>query len=43
VHGITHQAEACRQLQAVCTTQGVYFAAQSTIALEGQLGLPSPE
>jgi hypothetical protein len=24
VHGITHQAEACRQLQAVCTTQGVY-------------------
>jgi hypothetical protein len=42
VHGITHQAEACRQLQAVCITQGVYFAAQSTIAVEAQLGLPSP-
>jgi hypothetical protein len=43
VHGITHQAEACRQLQAVFTTQGVYYAAQSTLALEVQLGIPQPE
>ena len=43
VHGITHQAEACRQLQAVFTTQGVYYAAQSTLALEAQLGIPQPE
>ena len=43
VHGITHQAEACRQLQAVLTTQGVYFASQSTLAFEAQLGIPSPE
>ena len=43
VHEITHQVEACRQLQAVYTTQGVYFAAQGTIALEGHLGLPSPD
>ena len=42
VHGITHQAEAWHQLQAVGTTQGVYFAAQATIAMEAQLGLPSP-
>lgn len=41
VHGITHQSEACRQLQAVCTTQAVYFAAQSTISLGTQLGIPS--
>jgi hypothetical protein len=40
VHGITHQPEACRQLQAVFTTQGVYFAAQSTLAVEAQLGIP---
>ena len=43
VHGITHQAEACRQLQAVFTTQGVYYAAQGTLALEAQLGIPQPE
>ena len=43
VHGITHQPEACRQLQAVFTTQGVYYAAQSTLALEAQLGIPQPE
>ncbi len=43
VHGITHQAEACQHLQAICTTQGVYFAAQSTLALEAQLGIPSTE
>jgi hypothetical protein len=39
VHGITHQAEICRHLQAICTTQGVYFAAQSTLAVESQLGI----
>jgi hypothetical protein len=39
VHGITHQAEVCRHLQAVCTTQGVYFAEQSTLAVEAQLGI----
>jgi len=38
VHGITHQPEACRQLQAVCTTQAVYFAGQSTLSLEAQIG-----
>jgi len=42
VHGISHQAEICRHLQAVCTTQGVYFAAQSTLALEAQFGIPPP-
>jgi hypothetical protein len=41
VHGITHQPEACRQLQAGCTTQAVYFAAQSTLSIEAQLGIPS--
>jgi hypothetical protein len=40
VHGITHQAENCRKLQAICTTQGVYYAAQSTLAVESQLGMP---
>jgi hypothetical protein len=40
VHGITHQPEICRNLQAICTTQGVYFAAQSTLAIEAQLGIP---
>jgi hypothetical protein len=40
VHGIRHQVEACRQLQAGFTTQGVYFAAQSTLAIESQLGIP---
>lgn len=44
VHGITHQAEICRHLQAICTTKGVYFAAQSTLAVEAQLGIPlAPE
>jgi hypothetical protein len=43
VHGITHQPEACRQLQAVFTTQGVYYAAQSTLALDAQLGITQPE
>jgi hypothetical protein len=41
IHGIAHQAEACRQLQAVFTTKGVYFAAQTTLALEAQLGMPA--
>jgi hypothetical protein len=38
VHGITHQAEICQNLQAICTTKGVYFAEQSTLAIEAQLG-----
>ncbi len=42
VHGITHQPEACRQLQAVFTMQGVYYAAQGILALEAQLGIPQP-
>jgi len=42
VHGITHQAQACRQLQSVCTTQGVYFPAQGTLALGAQLEIPDP-
>lgn len=40
VHGIMHQAEACRQLQALFTTSGVFYAAQGTLALEAQLGIP---
>jgi hypothetical protein len=43
VHGITHQAEACCQLQVVFTTQGVYYAAQGTLALEAQFGISQPE
>lgn len=44
VHGITHQPEICQHLQAICTTQGVYFAAQSTLAVEAQLRIPlAPE
>jgi hypothetical protein len=39
VHGITHQTEACRQLQAIFTTHGVYYAAQCTLALNAQLGI----
>lgn len=39
VHGVTHQREICTNLQATCTTQGVYYAAQSTLALEAQLGI----
>jgi hypothetical protein len=42
VHGITHQAEACRELQAAFTTQAVHFAAQGTLALEAQLEIPQP-
>ena len=38
VHGIMHQPEICQNLQAICTTNGVYFAAQSTLAIETQLG-----
>jgi hypothetical protein len=34
VIGIMHQDEKRRELQAVCTTWGVYFAAQSTLAVE---------
>jgi hypothetical protein len=40
VHGIMHQPEVCRRLHAICTTQGVYYAAQSTLAVEAQLGIP---
>jgi hypothetical protein len=43
VHGITHQAEACRQLQAAVTTQGVHYAAQAVLALVVQLGISQPE
>jgi hypothetical protein len=44
VHGIAHQAEACRNLQATCITQGVHYAAQTTLAVEAQLGMPpTPE
>ena len=39
VHGMMHQAEICRNVQAACTTEGVYFAAQSTLAVEAQLGI----
>jgi hypothetical protein len=39
VHGITHQAEVCRHLQAVCTTQGMCFAEQSTLTVEALLGV----
>jgi hypothetical protein len=42
VHGLTHQAVGCRQMQTVVTTFGVYYAAQSTLAMEAQLGIPSP-
>jgi hypothetical protein len=38
VHGIMHQPEICQNLQAICTTNGVHFAAQSTLAIEAQLG-----
>jgi hypothetical protein len=41
VHGISHQAEVCRQLQAAFTTEGVYYAARSTLEFEAQLGIPS--
>lgn len=34
VVGIMHQSEKLRELQSVCTTQGVYFAGQCVIALE---------
>jgi hypothetical protein len=37
VHGLTHQREICRNLQAIYTTQGVFYAAQCTLALEAQL------
>ncbi|MBE0619152.1 MAG: hypothetical protein IH605_01025 [Burkholderiales bacterium] len=43
VHGITHQPEICRHLQAICTTQGVYFAAQSTLAVEAQIGIANED
>ena len=39
VHGITHQAEVCRHLQAVWTTHGVCFAVQSTLTVEALLGV----
>jgi hypothetical protein len=34
VVGMMHQSEKLRDLQCVCTTQGVYFAGQCVIALE---------
>jgi hypothetical protein len=39
IHGIAHQVDQSRQLQSVFTTQGVYFADQSTLALEIQSGV----
>jgi hypothetical protein len=42
VHGITHQQEIYGNLQAICTTNGVHFAAQSTLAVEAQLGMEAP-
>lgn len=41
IHGIAHQVDHCRQLQAVFTTQGVNFANQSTLNLEIQSGVLS--
>ena len=41
IHGITHQPEAGRELQAVCTTRGVYFAVQGTLAVGEQLRIPA--
>jgi hypothetical protein len=44
VHGITHQVEICRHLQAIYTTHGVYFAEQSALAIASTMGmLPSPD
>lgn len=44
VHGIMPQTEIRLNLQAICTTEGVYFAAQSTLTVEAQLGMPlAPE
>jgi hypothetical protein len=42
VIGIMHQDEKRRELQAVCTTQGVYFAAQGTLAVEAVLQEKTP-
>jgi len=42
VHGITHQVEACRQLQNGVTTQGVYYATQALNALVAQLAISQP-
>jgi hypothetical protein len=44
IHGVTHQGDICRHLQAACTTFGVYYTAQSTLSLEAQFEIPdSPE
>jgi hypothetical protein len=43
IHGILHQAKNCQRMQAVITTQGVYFAAQSTLAIEAHLGIAPTE
>jgi hypothetical protein len=42
VHGIMHQPEICTNLQAICTTHGVVFAEQSTLAIEAQLITGAP-
>jgi hypothetical protein len=44
VHGTTHQPEISPKLQLICTTYGVYYAAQITLIVESQLGIsPTPE
>jgi hypothetical protein len=39
LHGIMHQPEICRHLQAMCITQGIHFAMESILAVEAQLGI----
>jgi hypothetical protein len=43
VHGINHLPEMSRAFQATVTTHGVYYAANATIAIEEQLGMPPEE
>lgn len=40
IHGILHQTESHIPFKTIFTTHGVYFAAQSTLALEAQFGIP---
>lgn len=39
IHGIMHQQEICNELQVCYTTFGVFYAAQSTLAAQAQLGI----
>jgi hypothetical protein len=43
IHGIMHQEKICRELQACYTTFGVFYAAQSTLAAQAQLGVADSE